>query len=429
MTTDSPRNDATTGSTATPPQGDEVETTLRSGFPRLSFTPRLEHAFRDYFFDKSLKRLRIALLTGIIFYALFAIDDLLLLPDLIGKLWLIRFAIVVPFGLLIFLFTFSPLFRRFMQPAVWLAMQVGGLGIIAMIALDPERVGSYHNAGLLLDIMYSFTLVGLRFWYSLSWAATLLTAYLLVSIPSPVPAAVVVHNFFTLFAAANIGAISNYLLERYMRKDFLQTLLLEEEKRELQVAGEKLHALSIIDDLTGIANRRHFELFINQEWQRALRNQTPISLILYDIDFFKPYNDGYGHQAGDTCLRRVAQLIQASIHRPGDLAARYGGEEFVVVLSGVEMYAALALAEKCRQAIEKSAIPHRFAPTGRVVTVSAGVATVTPHGSQDRQELIESADQALYAAKHGGRNQVRSGKPSPISRHGVEELSTDTTSV
>lgn len=395
----------------------EVEEALKGGFRSLRFPPRLEASFLDYFFDKTLKRLRIAILVGVILYALFGIDDRLLLPNFYSKLWLIRFGIVCPIGLFTFAFTFSRYFRKFMQPAVWVAMQVGGLGIIAMIALNPTEVGHYHTVGLILVIMYTFTLVGLRFWYGISWAISVLIAYLCVALPSAVPPAVIVHDVFNIFAAANIGAISSYILERYMRKDFLKSLLLHAEKQELQEAGIKLQELSTIDELTQMANRRQFEVFFHQEWQRALRNQSEISVILFDIDFFKAYNDGYGHQAGDECLRQVAHQIKNCANRAGDLAARYGGEEFIVVLPETDTRSAMAMAERCRAKIQSASMPHGFSPIRGVVTLSAGTATVVPSLEMDKKKVIEAADQALYRAKNEGRNRVMGGRCNELPRN------------
>lgn len=218
----------------------DVEQTLKGGFRFLQFPARLEETFLDYFYDRTIKRLRVALLTGIILYALFGLDDLLLLPGFIEKTLFIRFAIVCPVGFAVFALTFSPHFKRLMQPAVWLAMQVGGLGIIAIVALDPQQVGRYHNTGLILVVMYTLALVGMRFWYGVTWAITFLCAYLIMAIPGPLPPPLLVHDIFNIVAAINIGAISNYMMERYVRKDFLQTILVEAEKVQLQETGIKL---------------------------------------------------------------------------------------------------------------------------------------------------------------------------------------------
>jgi diguanylate cyclase (GGDEF)-like protein len=190
--------------------------------------------------------------------------------------------------------------------------------------------------------------------------------------------------------------------------------LVQERTRELDAANQELARMARVDGLTGIANRRHFEEFFGREWRRCRRHGDPISVIMIDIDEFKKYNDHYGHQAGDGCLRTVARIAGRTVRRPGDLVARYGGEEFVVVLSGASEEGALGLAEKIRAELFQAAIPHHGGPHGRV-SLSAGVATVIPARDGDPQEVIRRADAALYRAKRGGRNRVVQAEPDQSS--------------
>jgi diguanylate cyclase (GGDEF)-like protein len=169
---------------------------------------------------------------------------------------------------------------------------------------------------------------------------------------------------------------------------------------------ELLQALSRRDGLTGLANRRHFDECLDREWKRALREKAPLSIIMCDIDFFKNYNDTYGHQKGDDCLRAVAGVFERDLHRPLDVAARYGGEEFILVLPGTPLPGALAVAESIRSGIEALAIPHASSSVGPVVTISLGVASVVPSPDVSASEIVSAADQALYRAKNGGRNRV-----------------------
>ncbi|MEW5920281.1 MAG: diguanylate cyclase [Bacillota bacterium] len=182
--------------------------------------------------------------------------------------------------------------------------------------------------------------------------------------------------------------------------------------RLLEKANAKLQEQTSLDGLTGIANRRRFEEFIEMEWKRARRNTKPISLIMIDIDVFKAYNDNYGHLAGDDCLKQVAQALQRGLKRPGDLAARYGGEEFTVVLPETASDGAAALAEELRSLIEGLNIPHAYSSVKDVVTISLGVATIVPEDAMSCKTLIERADKALYHAKQRGRNQVRVYSPA-----------------
>ena len=180
----------------------------------------------------------------------------------------------------------------------------------------------------------------------------------------------------------------------------------EMQNEKIETSMKRLEALATIDPLTGLYNRRYFENTIQKEWKRAIRDKTPVSVILCDIDYFKQYNDTYGHQRGDNCLKTVADAIHHSIDRPPDLAARYGGEEFIVLLPNVEIDGALHVAEKMRRRVNYLAIPHRRSKAGAYVTVSLGVATTHPVLDASYELLIDCADKALYRSKDQGRNRV-----------------------
>ncbi len=183
-------------------------------------------------------------------------------------------------------------------------------------------------------------------------------------------------------------------------------LTLRRVTRELEEANRRLYRYSYVDGLTGIANRRHFDEFLAREWRELARRRAPLSLILIDIDCFKPYNDNYGHEAGDRTLKSVAQAIAGVVQRESDLAARYGGEEFVVVLPATPREAARDLAERIREAVAGLGLPHAHSLATDHVTLSLGLATVVPDVAQPPVSLVLAADGALYEAKEGGRNRV-----------------------
>lgn len=186
---------------------------------------------------------------------------------------------------------------------------------------------------------------------------------------------------------------------------------LEKSQRELAEANQILQRLSSLDGLTGIPNRRRFDEVLKAEWQRAIRHSTSISLIMLDIDFFKLYNDRYGHQGGDECLKSVARTLDESAQRESDIVARYGGEEFAVILPETGVKGAMEVAETMRGNIEQKNIPHEASKVSDHVTVSMGVASWVPERDSQPDELISMADQALYKAKENGRNQVKSFAP------------------
>jgi len=182
---------------------------------------------------------------------------------------------------------------------------------------------------------------------------------------------------------------------------FGQLLVLLDRSRQQRVLDAWAHQ----DGLTGIANRRRFEGTLDLEWRRARRSQSPLALIMADLDAFKAYNDTFGHQAGDDCLRQVAAALARQAVRPADLVARYGGEEFGVILPDTDLASARHLAEQMRAAVEQLVLEHPAAATGRV-TLSLGVAALVPFGEVPPAGLVECADRALYLAKHAGGNRV-----------------------
>ncbi|MGH8550463.1 MAG: diguanylate cyclase [Methylococcales bacterium] len=195
-------------------------------------------------------------------------------------------------------------------------------------------------------------------------------------------------------------AISLLLSARHAHADLMETLL---SRFGLENAADE-------DKLTRIANRRRFDHVLEQEWRRAARNRVPLSLILIDIDYFKKYNDRYGHQPGDQCLAQVARALARSAQRASDLVARYGGEEFVILLYHMTRDDAFQLGERMRTAVENLAIPHLDSPRGRV-TISLGGASLFPPEQGDSGILVQTADQALYKAKERGRNRVEWQSP------------------
>lgn len=184
-------------------------------------------------------------------------------------------------------------------------------------------------------------------------------------------------------------------------------------RNSLEQLNHTLEKLAMQDGLTGLANRRQFDIALKNEFRRAMRSASPLALIMIDVDCFKQYNDLYGHAAGDECLREISKIVAGGQHRPGDLSARYGGEEMAVLLPGTDLAGAALIAESIRKAVYRLELKHTGNSTG-VVTVSAGIDAFVPVREQDRPlELIEAADKALYCAKSQGRNCICSGHGKP----------------
>ncbi|MDH4100872.1 MAG: PleD family two-component system response regulator [Nitrospirota bacterium] len=204
-----------------------------------------------------------------------------------------------------------------------------------------------------------------------------------------------------------VGAID------YITKPFSPPIVKARVKNHLELKHQRdiLENLAFIDGLTGISNRRQFDRRIEEEWRRASRNGELLSLILIDIDFFKKYNDHYGHLAGDDCLKQVAETLASSLKRPGDAVARYGGEEFACILPQTDAEGVNKLAETLRQAVANLRIPHAASTVTDHVTLSLGVATCSPTPATSPESLVTAADKMLYMAKEEGRNRAVGYRP------------------
>ncbi|MBR9884920.1 MAG: sensor domain-containing diguanylate cyclase, partial [Oceanospirillales bacterium] len=211
-----------------------------------------------------------------------------------------------------------------------------------------------------------------------------------------------------LLAAQAAVAIENARLYEEVQ-EYSRTLedKVAERTARLALLNEELQGLVERDGLTGVANRRRGDAYLEEVWVRLRREKKPLSLIMLDVDHFKAYNDNYGHQSGDDCLVAVAQAIREQLQRPADMVARYGGEEFMLILPDTDINGAVQVAEKVRGAVEACAILHEHSSAANVVTLSVGAATEVPGRDSSTSHLVRQADNALYRAKGEGRNRVQ----------------------
>ncbi len=200
---------------------------------------------------------------------------------------------------------------------------------------------------------------------------------------------------------------------RYHSASYINKLQRDDAYRALRASQMKLEELNVqllklanIDGLTGLVNRRHFDERLAEEWLRAFRNQRPLTLIMFDVDLFKRYNDRFGHLEGDECLKRIARTTQKVACRPSDIVARYGGEEFIVLLPETDSTGAITVAEKLRAEVENLRLPHPDSTVAPFVTISLGVATLKPTADATPDFCLKTVDEALYRAKEAGRNRL-----------------------
>lgn len=206
--------------------------------------------------------------------------------------------------------------------------------------------------------------------------------------------------------AINVTPIEVGERERFCLIQVNDVSIAVKKERLLREQAETLRSFAFIDGLTGIANRRRLDEYLADEFKRAARSNSPLSVIMLDIDYFKQFNDTYGHQNGDFCLKRVANAIKATLNRPADLVGRYGGEEFAIILPDTSFGGAGTLAEEIRKHIESLAIPHEKSKVAPYVTLSLGISNVQSYTDTSDATLMTQADQALYQAKTNGRNRV-----------------------
>ncbi|MEH7179669.1 diguanylate cyclase domain-containing protein [Neobacillus vireti] len=222
------------------------------------------------------------------------------------------------------------------------------------------------------------------------------------------------YVLITHYLVSFIGGFLAYHLSAYIansnaaeRELHLSLIKLKESKQKLNRANEKLNRLSYMDGLTGIGNRRHFDETLTKEWSMGAPRNTPITLIMFDIDYFKKFNDTYGHLEGDHCLQRIAEAInKLVIDKPNITFCRYGGEEFAMILSSTEQKKGMQLAELVQEEVESLKIAHISSEISKIVTLSIGMATLTPSPVNTPNQLIHLADTALYTSKNNGRNTI-----------------------
>lgn len=211
------------------------------------------------------------------------------------------------------------------------------------------------------------------------------------------------ENYYILYACVVAALVA--ISEWHERLAFLQELLLDHHSEKLTLLNQELARIAHEDALTGIANRRNFDDISAKEWDRSIRDKQPLTLLLVDVDFFKRFNDYYGHTAGDVCLRNVAQAIASCILRTSDIVARYGGEEFAVLLPNTESIGGIKIAQRMIEAVDHLAISHLHSDAAAHVTISIGITTVIANAQLNLKCTLDAADKALYQAKHQGRHQ------------------------
>ena len=380
-------------------------------FQWLTFARPLEQRFEADTAQRRSKRLALEGLLAIVLFDLFLLADRLVSSTAFHHALLVRLAIITPLALAVNL-------RLWQNPSS--TFREGGMASVTCLAgfahlyLEHGQTAvnsAYAQFGLLTIIVYANTSIRLRFPYALATSATLIAGDLLFLHNSTLllPDQKLVGFGLGLITVA-VTLIANYSSNREERLNYLLGLRNKLLVKDLHRSNELLADVAETDGLTGLTNRAGFEIRFERLWKEALEEQLSFSVIMVDVDHFKHTNDQYGHLYGDKVLKRIANLILEALRKEEDHAARFGGEEFVILLPQTDEPAAMLVAERLRRLIEVAGFPpidlSRLNIGPITATVSCGVATTVPRALEERHQLVNAADSALYAAKAAGRNQV-----------------------
>ena len=364
---------------------------MKRGFPRLRFEPGLEAEFKQVHLKDSLHQVRRNLWLAIAFVVGFSALAHLVLDANANRLMdIIRASVFTPVLAVALWVVHSRLYHRYYPTVCLVGSSIFGIGVVVLAVIAAQHSINF-NATIVIAIIYIYFMLGMTFYPALIAATTVLLSYVAAGVAAALPLSWMVIDLGVLCFTNLIGAMVCYSLERTNRTNFLEERLL------IEAASR--------DGLTGIHNRRSFDEQVDRLWPQAVRDQAPIALLLIDIDHFKAYNDYYGHQAGDECLKQVAWTLSTSARRPLDVTARYGGEEFAIVLYDARRHHVEDAVRRIQAGIEKLTIKHA-APinASKMLTVSIGAACIQPTAGRSHFGFIQLADEALYAAKSRGRN-------------------------
>jgi diguanylate cyclase (GGDEF)-like protein len=374
------------------PSSSDASRLLTRGFRFLRFDEPLETEFRTEHRARLRVWCRVAILVSAFTVVGFAIlDHFVLSPEHSRITNLVRFGLHVPCVLIMLVLTSKRFYSRWYELGISFIAPIFGIGTVIMSAFSPPNEVPLVGGRLLLASFFFYFMLGLPLRAAARANLIVFAALFIAFLAGTMPHYTATYLMFTLFTANVIGLAGSYALEHANRTAFL------EHRQLTEVATH--------DGLTTLLNRAAFEDQIRRVWQQAQRDRQTIAVIMIDIDYFKTYNDRYGHIAGDDCLRRVSTALRdAARRRPLDFVARYGGEELAAVLYGADKAYAESIARSLLTAVRELRIPHANSETQPYVTVSVGLVAVDAYRLATHDAAVALADQALYAAKHQGRD-------------------------
>jgi diguanylate cyclase (GGDEF)-like protein len=364
---------------------------------RFRFRDPVEQQFRDAYLDRNLPRARSATAIYLGLVVVMTAINLLggmvpLTESILEPIYVLRIAVACPALALILVATYSAPLKKRYQAVAATAVIVAGVSVMTISGLAAASGHPQFQMGDVLVLVYATLFLGLLFRVVVVVSLCLIAAFVTLGVVLGVPQQDLVFAASVLVATGLMVVLSAGRVERLQRMTFIETQLLND--------------IAERDGLSGLYNRRMFDTLTRRLWQQAQRDAESLQIILVDIDHFKRFNDLYGHQAGDDCIRQVGAIIARAAKRPLDFCARYGGEEFALVLYAPSGADPGALPEQIRRDVMAQAVPHADSEAANVVTVSVGSAIAEPGSKRSLAGLIQTADEALYRAKQIGRNRM-----------------------
>lgn len=380
-----------------PGEAGSLDQDMRAAVARFRFRYPLEQQFRDAYLERNLPRARFA--TAIYLGLVVVVTAINLLGGLaplaesvLQPIYILRIFVACPALVVILAATYHRGLQKRYQTIAATAVIITGVSVMTISGLAAAAGHPQFQMGDVLVVVYATLFLGLLFRVVVIVATILLLAFVTLGVVLGVPHEDLVFAASVLVATGLMVVLSAGRVERLVRASFIET--------------QQLNDIAERDGLSGLYNRRMFDTLTRRLWQQAQRDAESLQIILVDIDHFKRFNDLYGHQAGDDCIRQVASIIARAAKRPLDFCARYGGEEFALVLYAPSGADPEQLPEQIRREIMAEALPHADSDAASVITVSVGSAIAEPGTKRSLAGLIQTADEALYRAKQIGRNRV-----------------------
>ncbi len=384
---------------------EQIDLLISRGLNLVWFPKELEVIYRDQYRNEAAHefRYRAPIILGLYLYLSFGTYQVL--PEDLRLTWVAFYGWVGVIISIAWVIAFVPKLNKWFDHYVGL----GSMGAVAITftlinVLEQGQNNVLFHAAMMYAVVIIYGFVGMRFYTAIiaGWCGGLIGVIASTALSGSIDWTFLNRTYtFSSF----LGMALAYATDRQHRENYLQNCMLELNRLELMRQAQQLSILSQQDALTGLANRRYLDEVLENEWKRAIRHEVPITIMMIDIDFFKLYNDTLGHIQGDQCLRRIAILLGSIASRSGDLAARYGGEEFLLLFSMTDKEQAIIQVQRLMELVRTIAINHPKSSVSKHVTISVGVATMTPHLNDSLSEFVSQADHALYIAKSNGRNQ------------------------